>query len=288
MTPILEVRDLQHVYSAGTPFQRTAIDRISFSLQRGESLGLIGHTGSGKSTLIQHLNGLLKPSAGQVLFDGKDIWSDKAFTRQIRFRVGLVFQYPEYQLFEETVRRDIGFGPRNMGLPEEEVERRVLEAARFVELSPAILEQSPFELSGGQKRRVAIAGVIAMEPDVLVLDEPTAGLDPAGRQSILENIAAYRAAKNAAIVMVSHNMEEAAGMADRLLVLNRGSVALDGAPKEVFSHAAEIQEMGLDLPEVTKIFLRLRELGLDVDPAVYTVEQACGMLLHLRGGCAHA
>ena len=206
MEPILQVRDLSHIYSAGTPFEHTAMEHISFSLHRGEFVGVIGHTGSGKSTLIQHLNGLLQPTAGEVLFDGRDIWSDKGFTRQIRFKVGLVFQYPEYQLFEETVYKDIAFGPKNMGLEEKEIDRRVREAARFVGIDDKSLEKSPFDLSGGQKRRVAIAGVIAMEPDVLILDEPTAGLDPEGRDGILENIRSYQQAKNATIMMVSHSM----------------------------------------------------------------------------------
>ena len=205
MAPILEVRELTHTYSAGTPFEHKALDKISFSVERGEFIGIIGHTGSGKSTLMQHLNGLLKPTSGEVLLDGRSIWSDKKFTRQARFRVGLVFQYPEYQLFEETVYRDIAFGPKNMGLDEKEVDRRVREAAGFVGITDEQLEVSPFDLSGGQKRRVAIAGVIAMEPEVLILDEPTAGLDPRGREEILMNIEAYRKAKNATIMMVSHS-----------------------------------------------------------------------------------
>ncbi len=288
MTPILEVRDLSHVYSAGTPFQRAAIEHIAFSIQRGEFVGIIGHTGSGKSTLIQHLNGLLKPSAGQVLFDGRDIWSDKAFTRKIRFRVGLVFQYPEYQLFEETVFKDIAFGPKNMGLPKEEIERRVLEAAGFVGVPQEQLSKSPFDLSGGQKRRVAIAGVIAMEPDVLILDEPTAGLDPQGRDSILSNIRAYQKAKNATILMVSHAMDEVARLTDRLLVLDHGGIRMDGTPREVFAQAETLQQIGLSIPQVTRLFLRLRELGLPVDASVYTVEQAVEQLSQMKGGRAHA
>ncbi len=288
MTPILEVRDLSHIYSAGTPFQRAAIEHISFSVQRGEFVGIIGHTGSGKSTLIQHLNGLLKPSAGQVLFDGRDIWSDKAFTRKIRFRVGLVFQYPEYQLFEETVFKDIAFGPKNMGLSKEEIERRVLEAAGFVGVPQEQLSKSPFDLSGGQKRRVAIAGVIAMEPDVLILDEPTAGLDPQGRDSILCNIQTYQRAKNATILMVSHAMDEVARLTDRLLVLDHGGIRMDGTPREVFAQAETLQQIGLNIPQVTRLFLRLRELGLPVDASVYTVEQAVEQLSEMKGGRAHA
>lgn len=284
MAPILEVRDLSHIYSVGTPFQRAAIEHVSFSVERGEFIGVIGHTGSGKSTLIQHLNGLLKPTSGQILFDGRDIWSEKSFTRSIRFKVGLVFQYPEYQLFEETVYRDIAFGPRNMKLPAEEIDRRVREAAQFVGVPQEQLEKSPFDLSGGQKRRVAIAGVIAMEPDVLILDEPTAGLDPEGRESILSNIRAYQKAKNATILMVSHAMEEVARVTDRLLVMDHGGLRMDGGPREVFEHAWELQQIGLAIPQVTRVFLRLRELGIAVDSSVYTVEQAVAELQKLKGG----
>ncbi|MBQ8621219.1 MAG: energy-coupling factor transporter ATPase [Oscillospiraceae bacterium] len=283
MAPILEVRDLTHTYSAGTPFEHKALNQISFSVEPGEFIGIIGHTGSGKSTLMQHLNGLLKPTSGEVLLDGKSIWSDKKFTRQARFRVGLVFQYPEYQLFEETVYRDIAYGPKNMGLDEKEVDRRVREAAGFVGITDAQLEVSPFDLSGGQKRRVAIAGVIAMEPEVLILDEPTAGLDPKGREEILQNIEAYRKAKNATIMMVSHSMNDVARLTDRLLVLNGSHLAMDGTPKEVFTRARELVDMGLDIPELTRIFLRLRELGLDVEP-VYTMDQAVDALKKLKGG----
>ena len=240
MAPILQVQNLHHIYSAGTPFEHTALHDVSFSVERGEFIGIIGHTGSGKSTLMQQLNGLLKPTSGQVLLDGQDIWSDKKLTRQARFRVGLVFQYPEYQLFEETVYKDIAFGPKNMGLSEEEVDRRVREAAGFVGLTEQQLEVSPFDLSGGQKRRVAIAGVIAMEPEVLILDEPTAGLDPVGRAEILSNIEAYRKAKNATVMMVSHSMEDVARLTDRLLVMNGSHLAMDGTPGEVFTHAEEL------------------------------------------------
>ncbi len=288
MEPILQVRDLSHIYSAGTPFEHTAMEHISFSLHRGEFVGVIGHTGSGKSTLIQHLNGLLQPTAGEVLFDGRDIWSDKAFTRQIRFKVGLVFQYPEYQLFEETVYKDIAFGPKNMGLEEKEIDRRVREAARFVGIDDKSLEKSPFDLSGGQKRRVAIAGVIAMEPDVLILDEPTAGLDPEGRDGILENIRSYQQAKNATIMMVSHSMEEVARLTDRLLVMNHGKIAMDGAPREVFQQSQALLDMGLDIPVVTRVFLRLHELGPSVDTSVYSVEQAVAALKIWKGGVPYA
>lgn len=287
MAPILEVKNLHHKYSAGTPFEHIALDDISFSVERGEFVGIIGHTGSGKSTLIQHLNGLLKPDAGSVLLDGKDIWSDKTLTRQSRFRVGLVFQYPEYQLFEETVYKDIAFGPKNMGLKGEEIDRRVREAADFVGITEEQLQVSPFDLSGGQKRRVAIAGVIAMEPDVLVLDEPAAGLDPEGKEEILRNIEAYRKSKNATIIMVSHSMADVARLADRILVLNGAHLAMDGTPEQVFEQADALAQMGLDIPPVTRVFMKLREMGLDV-PRVYTVEQAVEVLTRLKGGGSDA
>ena len=289
MTPVLEIQNLSHVYSEGTPFEHIALHDVNLKAYRGEFIGLIGHTGSGKSTLIQHLNGLLRPTSGRVLFDGEDIWRDAKFTRQIRFRVGLVFQYPEYQLFEESVYRDIAFGPKNMGLSEDEIRARVLRAAGFVGIPEAQLEKSPFDLSGGQKRRAAIAGVIAMEPDVLILDEPTAGLDPAGRESILQNIRDYQSAQNATVIMVSHSMEEIASNVDRLIVMNDGAVAMTGTPKEVFSCAAELTAIGLDVPEITQVLLRLKELGLDVDTSVFTVEQAKRVLLPLlKGGARHA
>ena len=284
---ILEVRNLNYIYSAGTPFEHKALDNVSFSLKRGEFVGIIGHTGSGKSTLMQQLNGLLKPTSGNILLDGKDIWSDKKLTRQARFRVGLVFQYPEYQLFEETVYKDIAFGPKNMGLKEEEIDRRVREAAGFVGLTEEQLQVSPFDLSGGQKRRVAIAGVIAMEPEVLILDEPTAGLDPVGRAEILGNIESYRKAKNATILMVSHSMEDVARLTDRLMVMNGSRLAMDATPAEVFTHAEELVEMGLSSPQVTQVFLHLRSMGLDV-ANVYTIEQAVAELKRIRGGAAHA
>ncbi|MBO7185022.1 MAG: energy-coupling factor transporter ATPase [Oscillospiraceae bacterium] len=283
MEPILQVQNLTHTYSAGTPFEHTALENINFSVNRGEFIGIIGHTGSGKSTLMQHLNGLLKPSSGQILLDGKDIWSDKKLTRQARFRVGLVFQYPEYQLFEETVYKDIAFGPKNMGLDKAEIDRRVRQSAEFVGLTEQQLQSSPFDLSGGQKRRVAIAGVIAMEPEVLILDEPTAGLDPVGREEILSNIQRYRQAKNATIMMVSHSMNDVARLTDRLLVLNGSHIAMNGTPDEVFCHAEELEQMGLDIPEITRVFLRLRAMGLPVEP-VYTMEQGVAALKKLKEG----
>ena len=274
MEAIIQTEKLSHIYSAGTPFEHGALIAVDFTAYRGEYLGIIGHTGSGKSTLIQHLNGLLKPTSGRVLFEGKDIWETKERTHQTRFHVGLVFQYPEYQLFEETVYKDIAFGPRNMKLSEGEIDRRVREAAAFVGLSDAMLEQSPFELSGGQKRRVAIAGVIAMEPSVLILDEPTAGLDPVGVENILSNIHDYHVAKNATIIIVSHSMEEVARTVDRLVVVNDGRIPFAGTPREVFAHEEELIAMGLGVPQVTRVLHRLRKLGVDVDDTAYTMEQA--------------
>ena len=285
MEPILQVQNLNYIYSIGTPFQHQALQDVSFSVNRGEFIGIIGHTGSGKSTLMQQLNGLLKPTSGKILLDGKDIWSDKKLTRQARFRVGLVFQYPEYQLFEETVYKDIAFGPKNMGLSAEEIDRRVRESAAIVGLTEAQLQVSPFDLSGGQKRRVAIAGVIAMEPEVLILDEPTAGLDPQGREGILKNIEDYRKKHNATVMMVSHSMDDVARLTDRLLVLNGSELAMDGTPAEVFARAEELVEMGLNIPQVTRVFLELKAMGLDVEP-VYTIDQAVAALKTIRGGGA--
>ena len=287
MNPILEVKDLNYIYSIGTPFEHKALDHVNFAINRGEFIGIIGHTGSGKSTLMQQLNGLLKPTSGKILLDGQDIWADKKATRQARFRVGLVFQYPEYQLFEETVYKDIAFGPKNMGLKPEEVDRRVREAAGFVGLTEKQLEVSPFDLSGGQKRRVAIAGVIAMEPEVLILDEPTAGLDPVGRAEILANIETYRQAKNATIMMVSHSMEDVARLTDRLLVMNGSKLAMDGTPAEVFTRAEELVEMGLSIPQVTQVFLHLRKMGVPVEN-VYTIDQAVAEIKRIKGGAANA
>jgi len=287
VAPFLQVENLEHVYSRGTPFEHVALQDVSFSVERGEFIGIIGHTGSGKSTLMQHLNGLLKPTAGRILLDGQDIWADKATTRRSRFRVGLVFQYPEYQLFEETVYKDIAFGPKNMGLGEAEIDRRVREAAGFVGITEEQLEVSPFDLSGGQKRRVAIAGVIAMEPEILILDEPTAGLDPVGREGILANIESYRKAKNATVMMVSHSMNDVARLTDRLLVMCDSRLVMDGTPDQVFQNAQQLLDMGLDIPEITRVFLKLRQLGAPVEP-VYTMQQAVEALRALKGGCADA
>ena len=284
MEPILQIENLTHTYSEGTPFQRSAVEGLSMTVGAGEFLGIIGHTGSGKSTLIQHLNGLLQPTSGRILLAGKDIWAEPKKIREVRCAVGLVFQYPEYQLFEETVYKDIAFGPKNMGLDEAEIDRRVRDAAAFVGLREELLEKSPFELSGGQKRRVAIAGVIAMEPKVLVLDEPTAGLDPQGRDAILAQIQAYHRAKGAAVVLVSHSMEEIARNVDRIVVLSGGKVYMEGTPEKVFARAHELEQVGLDVPQVTKIAAALRARGLDVDTAVYTVEALERKLLTLKGG----
>ena len=283
MEAIIETKHLTHTYSAGTPFERSALLDVDFSAYKGEYLGIIGHTGSGKSTLIQHLNGLLKPTSGQVLFQGEDIWSDPKRTRMTRFQVGLVFQYPEYQLFEETVYKDIAFGPTNMGLDEKEIDRRVRSAAYFVGLRDDQLDKSPFELSGGQKRRVAIAGVIAMEPKVLILDEPTAGLDPVGVESILGNIHDYHQAKNATIIIVSHSMEEMARTVDRIVVVNDAKIPFSGTPREVFAHGDELEKMGLGVPAMTRVFHRLKGMGVDIDPSVYTIQQARDAILAKLG-----
>ncbi len=288
LPPLIEVRGLCHTYSTGTPFEHTAIEQVNFQIEKGEFIGLIGHTGSGKSTLIQHLNGLLKPNAGTVLFQGEDIWKDKKFTRSIRSKVGLVFQYPEYQLFEETCFRDIAFGPKNMGLPEEEIRQRVLRAASFVGISENQLEKSPFDLSGGQKRRVAIAGVIAMEPEVLILDEPTAGLDAGGRTEILSNIRAYQKAQNATIIMVTHSMEEVAALADRLIVMKDGRVDAIGTPPEIFRRSEHLREIGLGAPQVTEVFAALRKRGIELPNDVYTLKYAVKVLQSLPKGGSHA
>ncbi|MBR4424652.1 MAG: energy-coupling factor transporter ATPase [Oscillospiraceae bacterium] len=281
--PILETRALSHVYSQGTPFEKTAVHDISLAVEEGELVGVIGHTGSGKSTFIQHLNGLLKPSAGQVLFRGQDIHADKAALRAVRFGVGLVFQYPEYQLFEETVFRDIAFGPKNMGLDEAEIRERVYEAASFVGVGDGLMETSPLELSGGQKRRVAIAGVIAMRPRVLILDEPTAGLDPAGRESILGNISAFQRSTGAAVLLISHSMDDIARFARRLVVFHEGRLVMDDSPARVFDRADELKEMGLTVPMATEIALALRRRGVQLPESVYTVKYLKKLLLERRG-----
>ena len=284
MEPILQIRHLTHTYSAGTPFQRNAVEDMSFDVYNGEFLGVIGHTGSGKSTLIQHLNGLLRPTQGQILLAGKDIWAEPKKIRDVRFRVGLVFQYPEYQLFEETVYKDIAFGPANMGKTGDVLDRCVREAARLAGVRDEQLEKSPFELSGGQKRRVALAGVLAMEPDVLILDEPTAGLDPAGRENLMANIRDYHENKKKTIVLVSHSMDEIAQNVDRILVLKDAHVLMSGKPAEVFARGEELLSAGLDVPQVTRLAMALKARGVDIDPAVYTVEALERQLLALRKG----
>ena len=284
MEPIIRVEGLTHTYGQDTPFCRSAVDGVSLEIYRGEFLGIIGHTGSGKSTLIQHLNGLLQPTVGKIYLDGRDIWADPKKIRDVRFRVGLVFQYPEYQLFEETAYKDIAFGPKNMGLDQEEIDRRVRAAARFAGLDEGLLEKSPFDLSGGQKRRVAIAGVIAMEPEVLILDEPSAGLDPAGRRSLLKNIKEYHRERGTTVVMVSHSMDEVAENVDRIIVLADAGVVMSGTPREVFSRAGELVAVGLDVPQVTRVAMALRQRGVNIDSAVYTVADLRRALNAVRGG----
>ncbi len=281
---VLEVQHITHTYAVGSPFEQHAIRDVSLATVEGELLGVIGHTGSGKSTLIQHLNGLLRPTDGHILLDGRDIWENPKKIRDIRFAVGMVFQYPEYQLFEDTIYKDIAFGPRNMGLDEEEIDRRVRRAAADVGLSDELLEKSPFDLSGGEKRRAAIAGVLAMEPEVLILDEPTAGLDPRGREQILTMIQDYRTRSGKTVLLVSHSMEDIARLADRVLVMRHGEVAMLDTVERVFARADELEEMGLTVPAVTKILLLLRQSGVDIGTDVYTVDRAVERLLPLLGG----
>ena len=282
MEPIIQTEKLSHIYSAGTPFEHGALIDVDFTAYRGEYLGIIGHTGSGKSTLIQHLNGLLKPTSGRVLFEGKDIWESKERTHQTRFQVGLVFQYPEYQLFEETVYKDIAFGPTNMKLSEEEIDSRVREAAGFTGIDEELFERSPLELSGGQKRRIAIAGVIAMRPEVLVLDEPTAGLDPAGCRQIQENLCAYREKTGATVIIVSHSMDDVARLAERILVFDKGHVVMDGTPEEVFSRPEELTGIGLDVPHATELAMALRHRGVALPESIYTHEQLLAAILNIK------
>ncbi len=284
LEPILSIKHLTHTYGIGTPFCRSAVEDVSFDVMDGEFLGVIGHTGSGKSTLIQHLNGLLRPTSGQILLGGRDIWAEPKKIRDVRFQVGLVFQYPEYQLFEETVYKDIAFGPANMGKTGAELDRCVRESAKLVGIRDDQLEKSPFELSGGQKRRVALAGVIAMEPKVLVLDEPTAGLDPAGRENLMANIRDYHRNKHTTVVLVSHSMDEIARNVDRIVVLKSAHVLMSGTPREVFARGDELLSAGLDVPEVTRVAMALRRRGLPIDPAVYTVEELERALLAARKG----
>ncbi len=276
--PILQAEHVSYVYSGGLPTQTTAVDDVSLAVEAGEFVGVIGHTGSGKSTLVQHFNGLLRPTSGRILLDGRDIWAEPKKIRDVRFRVGLVFQYPEHQLFEETVRRDIAFGPRNMGLSDDEAEARVRRAAAFVGLREELLDKSPFDLSGGEKRRVAVAGVMAMQPQVLILDEPTAGLDPHGQELLLGQIKEYQQESGATVLLVSHRMEDVARVADRVLVMNNGRVAMFDRTAAVFSRAEELAAIGLSIPAVTRVFMGLRARGIDVGDNVYTTEQAAARL----------
>ena len=286
---LIKTEKLTHTYSVGTPFERVAVRDIDFSVEKGEYLGIIGATGSGKSTFIQHLNGLLKPTSGTVFYDDVDIHESKKITRETRFKVGLVFQYPEYQLFESTVFEDIAFGPKNMGLDESDVKERVLEAAGFVGLGESFMEKSPFELSGGEKRRAAIAGVIAMRPEVLILDEPTAGLDPVGQAEIIGNVMNYKTSHDATVILITHNMEEIARSVDRIVLLNSGSIAMTGTPAQIFSQADELKKLGLAPPKASMIASRLRALGLPVSEDIYTLKQLRTALNEIKtGGDVHA
>lgn len=274
MSKVLELKNLSYVYGTGTPFEKTAVNNVSLSIEKGEFIGIMGHTGSGKSTLVQMLNGLMKPTSGQVLLDGEDIWANPKDIRKVRFKVGMVFQYPEYQLFEETVAKDIAFGPTNMGKSGAELEKAVNDAARFTGLKDELLEKSPFDLSGGEKRRAAIAGVIAMNPEVLVLDEPTAGLDPMGRDVLLSQIVQYHKERKNTVILVSHSMEDIARVADKIIVMNKSNLVMFDKTKEVFSKGRELEEIGLRVPQITKIMLELREKGFNVPEGILTVDEA--------------
>ena len=284
MSEIIRVENLSYIYSKDTPFEHAALDHADLSIEKGSFVGVIGHTGSGKSTLIQHLNGLLKPTEGKVFVDGENIWENPKDIRRFRFRVGLVFQYPEHQLFEETVQKDIAFGPKNMGLSEEEIGERVAEAMRSTGLSEDYQNKSPFELSGGEKRRVAIAGVLAMRPEVLILDEPTAGLDPKGRESILSEIKNYHERTGATVLLVSHSMEDVARFASHVLIMNHSKVAMYGTTREIFSRVEELEEMGLEVPQISRVFAALREKGFAVPDSVLTVAEAKKAVLDLLKG----
>lgn len=274
MSSVLELKNLSFVYGQKTPFEKRAVDNVSLSIEKGEFIGIIGHTGSGKSTLVQMLNGLIQPTEGQVLLDGEDIWQNPKEIRKVRFKVGMVFQYPEYQLFEETVYKDIAFGPTNMGKSEQEIDMAVRKAAEFTDLKPELLQKSPFDLSGGEKRRAAIAGVIAMDPEVLVLDEPTAGLDPMGRDVLLSQIVQYHKKRENTILLVSHSMEDIARVADRIIVMNESHLVMFDKTREVFSHGRELEKIGLRVPQITRIMLELKEKGYDVPDGILTVDEA--------------
>ena len=282
--PIISLKNVSHTYSEGTPLSVSAIKNINLDIESGELVGIIGHTGSGKSTLVQHLNGLLKPTSGTVEIDGEDIWANKKNIRSVRFKVGLCFQYPEYQLFEETVYKDISFGPRNMGMSKEEIKLSVLRAAEYVGLKAELLSKSPFDLSGGEKRRAAIAGVMAMNPKILILDEPTAGLDPKGRQEILNMIVDYRRKTGSTVLLVSHSMEDIAGVATKILVMNKSQVAMYDTVENVFSRAEELEKMGLNVPQVTRVFMKLKAKGIDIATDIFTVTEGCNRLVTLMKG----
>lgn len=277
----IKINHLTHIYNEGTTFEKVALDDVNIEIQTGEFIGLIGHTGSGKSTLIQHLNGIISPTSGEILLDGENIHKDKMKLKEVRRRIGLAFQYPEYQLFEMTVYKDVSFGPKNLGWSEEKIHESVVAALDIVGISPELYEKSPFELSGGQKRRVAIAGVLAMNPEVLILDEPTAGLDPKGRDEILAAIRKLHEDRGITVILVSHSMEDVAKLADRIIVMHRGRVAMTGTPREIFSHPMELEKMGLAAPQVSYVFAALRAKGYDVPTDVYTVEEAKDALLKL-------
>ncbi len=279
---VLKAENIRLVYGAGTSFEKTALDDVSFEIEKGELVGVIGHTGSGKSTLVQLLNGLLKPTEGKIYLNGKDIWKEPKKIREVRFKVGMVFQYPEYQLFEETVYKDIAFGPKNMGLSEEETDKKVRMAAEFVGLKEELLDKLPFDLSGGEKRRAAIAGVIAMDPDVLILDEPTAGLDPLGRDALLSQIKDYHEVRKNTVILVSHSMEDIARLADRILVMNKGHKVMLDTSENVFAQGKKLEEMGLRVPQITKIMMLLREKGLPVNTSVLTVEQGFNEIINMN------
>lgn len=281
MSSVLELKNLSFVYGQKTPFEERAVDNVSLSIEKGEFVGIIGHTGSGKSTLVQMLNGLIQPTEGQVLLDGEDIWQNPKEIRKVRFKVGMVFQYPEYQLFEETVYKDIAFGPTNMGKSEQEIDMAVRKAAEFTDLKPELLQKSPFDLSGGEKRRAAIAGVIAMDPEVLVLDEPTAGLDPMGRDVLLSQIVQYHKKRKNTVLLVSHSMEDIARVADRIIVMNESHLVMFDKTREVFSHGRELEKIGLRVPQITKIMLDLKEKGYDVPDGILTVDEAFSALSSL-------
>ena len=279
---VLKAENIKLVYGAGTSFEKTALSDVSFEIEGGEFIGVIGHTGSGKSTLVQLLNGLLKPTEGKIYLNGKDIWEEPKQIRQVRFKVGMVFQYPEYQLFEETVYKDISYGPKNMGLTDEDIDKKVRAAAEFVGLKKELLEKSPFDLSGGEKRRAAIAGVIAMDPDVLILDEPTAGLDPLGRDALLSQIKSYHEVRKNTVLLVSHSMEDIARISDRILVMDHGRKMMLDTAENVFSKGRELEKMGLRVPQITKIMMMLREKGVPVNTNILTVEQAFNEIVNIQ------